>query len=157
MPRIGLEPTRLSTLAPETSASTISPSGLWRCKGSKNLEYPSILQFIFWRPPFSNILRRPEEAVTEISVAVFLFFKNNMLNLHCFALGAGFTYRKCFRCPTRKCGSFQERRMNEWHSLLVCIWQGTYWFFNVFYPHIIRVWGLASFIFVRVFPQPSCW
>ena len=28
VPRIGLEPTRLSTLAPETSASTISPSGL---------------------------------------------------------------------------------------------------------------------------------
>ena len=28
--------------------------------------------------------------------------------------------------------------------------------FSVFYPHIIRVWGLVSFIFVRVFPQPSC-
>ena len=27
---------------------------------------------------------------------------------------------------------------------------------SVFYPHIIRVWGLVSFIFVRVFPQPSC-
>ena len=28
VPRIGLEPTRLAALAPETSASTISPSGL---------------------------------------------------------------------------------------------------------------------------------
>ena len=28
--------------------------------------------------------------------------------------------------------------------------------FRVFYPHIIQVWGLVSFIFVRVFPQPSC-
>ena len=28
VPRIGVEPTRLSTLAPETSASTISPPGL---------------------------------------------------------------------------------------------------------------------------------
>lgn len=28
---------------------------------------------------------------------------------------------------------------------------------SVFYPHIVQVWGLASFIFVRVFPQPSCW
>ena len=27
---------------------------------------------------------------------------------------------------------------------------------SVFYPHIIQVWGLESFIFVRVFPQPSC-
>ena len=28
--------------------------------------------------------------------------------------------------------------------------------FSVFCSHIIRVWGLVSFIFVRVFPQPSC-
>ena len=34
VPRIGLEPTRLSALAPETSASTISPSGLCDCKGN---------------------------------------------------------------------------------------------------------------------------
>ena len=33
VPGIGLEPTRLSALAPETSASTISPSGLYGCKG----------------------------------------------------------------------------------------------------------------------------
>ena len=33
VPRIGLEPTRLSALAPETSASTISPSGHCDCKG----------------------------------------------------------------------------------------------------------------------------
>ena len=39
VPRIGLEPTRLSTLAPETSASTISPPGpLLRCKGNKFLQ-----------------------------------------------------------------------------------------------------------------------
>ena len=35
VPRIGLEPTRLSALAPETSASTISPSGHCDCKGSE--------------------------------------------------------------------------------------------------------------------------
>ena len=35
VPRIGLEPTRLSALAPETSASTISPSGLCDCKGNE--------------------------------------------------------------------------------------------------------------------------
>ena len=35
VPRIGLEPTRLAALAPETSASTISPSGLCECKGSE--------------------------------------------------------------------------------------------------------------------------
>ena len=33
---------------------------------------------------------------------------------------------------------------------------GTALVFSVFYPHIIQVWGLVSFIFVRVFPQPSC-
>ena len=27
---------------------------------------------------------------------------------------------------------------------------------SVFNPHIIQVWGLVSFIFVRFFPQPSC-
>ena len=35
VPRIGLEPTRLAALAPETSASTISPSGLCECKGNE--------------------------------------------------------------------------------------------------------------------------
>ena len=37
VPRTGLEPARLSTLAPETSASTIPPPGLGgglRCKGN---------------------------------------------------------------------------------------------------------------------------
>ena len=32
MPRTGLEPARLAALAPETSASTIPPPGLLRCK-----------------------------------------------------------------------------------------------------------------------------
>lgn len=32
VPRTGLEPARLAALAPETSASTIPPPGLLRCK-----------------------------------------------------------------------------------------------------------------------------
>ena len=40
VPRIGVEPTRLSTLAPETSASTISPPGPLRCKcGAKVIKF----------------------------------------------------------------------------------------------------------------------
>ena len=50
VPRIGLEPTRLSTLAPETSASTISPSGLLLRKGSnffyKTNPYESFFLFL---------------------------------------------------------------------------------------------------------------
>ena len=37
VPRIGLEPTRLSALAPETSASTISPSGHCDRKGNEKI------------------------------------------------------------------------------------------------------------------------
>ena len=48
VPRIGVEPTRLSTLAPETSASTISPPGpLLRCKGNKFLQLTTKNKYFF--------------------------------------------------------------------------------------------------------------
>ena len=47
VPRIGLEPTRLSTLAPETSASTISPSGPLRGAKVVNFSIKQILVGFF--------------------------------------------------------------------------------------------------------------
>ena len=47
VPGIGLEPTRLSALAPETSASTISPSGLATAKVNIFSLFPTILQLFF--------------------------------------------------------------------------------------------------------------
>lgn len=51
VPRTGLEPARLSTLAPETSASTIPPPGLseLRCKGSAFRADVQIFRDIFLR------------------------------------------------------------------------------------------------------------
>ena len=53
VPRIGLEPTRLSALAPETSASTISPSGLYECKGNEFFTNCNFAQLFFKSFPFS--------------------------------------------------------------------------------------------------------
>jgi hypothetical protein len=49
VPRTGLEPARLSTLAPETSASTIPPPGLseLRCKGSAFRAHVQIFRDVF--------------------------------------------------------------------------------------------------------------
>ena len=58
VPRIGVEPTRLSTLAPETSASTISPSGhLLRCKGNKNSTYANVSPSFFHIAACARICR----------------------------------------------------------------------------------------------------
>ena len=52
VPRIGLEPTRLSALAPETSASTISPSGHCSRKGKYffaiSNQQPLFLLSLWW-------------------------------------------------------------------------------------------------------------
>ena len=54
----------------------------------------------------------------------------------------------------RKCGSFQNRRIDGQHSFLVySIVNGRALPPDV--SHIYRVWGIGAFISVQVFPQPS--
>ena len=61
--------------------------------------------------------------------------------------------RKCFsRVLNRECGSFQNERIDE-QALISCV-VCDYALF-VYIPHTIQVWGIASFIFIRVIPQPS--
>ena len=50
-----------------------------------------------------------------------------------------------------------SRTKDERITLTPCLFMvGNALIYSAFYPHIIQVWGLVSFIFVRVFPQPSC-
>ena len=52
----------------------------------------------------------------------------------------------------RKCGSFHKQKDNEQHSFLVQLCGCT---LSAYLPHTIQVWGIVSFIFAWVFPQPS--
>jgi hypothetical protein len=50
-----------------------------------------------------------------------------------------------------------SRTKDERMTLTPCLFMaGNTLIYSVFNPHIIQMWGLVSFIFVRVFPQPSC-
>ena len=63
---------------------------------------------------------------------------------------------KVFSLSYKKMWKF-SRTKDERMTLTPCLFMaGNTLIYSVFYPHIIQVWGLVSFIFVRVFPQPSC-
>ena len=63
---------------------------------------------------------------------------------------------KVFSLSYKKMWKF-SRTMDKRMTLTACLYMaGDALFINVSHPHNIQVWGLASFIFVRVIPQPSC-
>ena len=63
---------------------------------------------------------------------------------------------KVFSLSYKKMWKFSRTR-DERMTLITCMLMAeNTLFINVSHPHIIQVWGLASFIIVRVIPQPSC-
>ena len=63
---------------------------------------------------------------------------------------------KVFSLSFKKMWKF-SRTKDERMTLITCMLMAeNTLFINVSYPHNIQVWGLASFILVRVIPQPSC-
>ena len=89
-------------------------------------------------------------------VAIFFaFFK--IIAYICIALHLVRAYiLKVFSQSYKKMWKF-SRTKDERITLTPCLFMArNALIVSVFYPHIIQVWGLASFIFVRVFPQPSC-
>ena len=88
-------------------------------------------------------------------VAVFIFKIKRYI---CYALHLvrALHIESVFSLSYKKMWKF-SRTKDERMTLTPCLFMARNTLvFSVFCSHIIRVWGLVSFIFVRVFPQPSC-
>ena len=92
----------------------------------------------------------------KISVTVFFVNSKKYRNFASLCTWCGLYILKVFSLSYKKMWKF-SRTKDERMTLTTCLLvvENTL-IINVFYRHVIQVWGLASFIFVRVFPQPSC-
>ena len=94
--------------------------------------------------------------IAVILVAIFLYILKKSCTFASLCTWCGHYILKVFSLSYKKMWKF-SRTKDERMTLTTCLFMaGNTLVIGVFYPHIIQVWGLASFIFVRVFPQPSC-
>ena len=87
---------------------------------------------------------------------LFFVFSKKCAIFAMLCIWCGHYILKVFSLSNKKMWKF-SRTKDERMTLITCLYMAeNVLIFSAFYPHIIQVWGLVSFIFVRVFPQPSC-
>ena len=89
-------------------------------------------------------------------VTIFCFFQKKCAIFVMLCIWCGHYILKVFSLSYKKMWKF-SRTKDERMTLTTCLFMAeSTLIFSIFHPHIIQVWGLVSFIFVRGFPQPSC-